>query len=197
MQFGSRTMKKAYILLVAALVIIVLAFTYAKSYLSRLEAEDIRIKEKIERTKLIDSLRTTYAAMTRESNADLQHRYDSLAEESSALIYALESQLDLYLYPEFDPANTMDSVEGDKTTSGVGGTETSVDSSRVISPTEYEVYLAYLEKSLDLPRDLSAYERRVAVREIKDKLMKKFSMSKKELSAVLSKMRGRPSRHSG
>ncbi|MBU2625325.1 MAG: hypothetical protein KKG33_07175, partial [candidate division Zixibacteria bacterium] len=62
-------MKKAYILLIAVLVVVVLGFTYARSYLSRLESEDIRIKQRISQTQLMDSLRTTYQSMARETSA--------------------------------------------------------------------------------------------------------------------------------
>ncbi|MFH1893678.1 MAG: hypothetical protein ABIK83_13465 [Candidatus Zixiibacteriota bacterium] len=189
-------MKKAYILLIAVLVVVVLGFTYARSYLSRLESEDIRIKQRISQTQLMDSLRTTYQSMARETSAELQRRYDSLADESTVLIYALESQLNLILYPELDPIAGGDTADVGATNVSGNDTSATVESADIITPTEYEIYLTYLEKSVALPKDLSSYERKVAVRDIKNTLMRQFSVGDEDIVAILEKLRERPDRES-
>ncbi|MBU1470802.1 MAG: hypothetical protein KJ723_08965 [candidate division Zixibacteria bacterium] len=189
-------MKKAYILLIAVLVVVVLGFTYARSYLSRLESEDIRIKQRISQTQLMDSLRTTYQSMARETSAELQRRYDSLADESTVLIYALESQLNLILYPELDPIAGGDTADVGATNVSGNDTSATVESADIITPAEYEIYLTYLEKSVALPKDLSSYERKVAVRDIKNTLMRQFSVGDEDMAAILKKLRERPDRES-
>ncbi|MBU1319763.1 MAG: hypothetical protein KKH67_11290 [candidate division Zixibacteria bacterium] len=189
-------MKKAYILLIAVLVVVVLGFTYARSYLSRLESEDIRIKQRISQTQLMDSLRTTYQSMARETSAELQRRYDSLADESTVLIYALESQLNLILYPELDPIAGGDTADVGATNVSGNDTSATVESADIITPAEYEIYLTYLEKSVALPKDLSSYERKVAVRDIKNTLMRRFSVGDEDIVAILKKLRERPDRES-
>jgi len=191
-------MKRSYILLIFALVAVVLAFTYAKSYLSRLESDDARIKQEISQRQIVDSLRLTYQMLANEHTEDLQNRYDSLLEESDALIYALESQLDLYINSEFDPAvDSMGAASGDSSAvdmaeAGDSSIAADADSLRIrTAPEEYEIYVTYLEKALALPKDLSSYEKKVATKQIRRDLMNEFELEREELNSILVKVRTR------
>ena|GEM_PF-4049715 len=182
-------MTKPYALLIAILVVVVLAFTFGKSYLSRLDTSDRLLKERLSRQELIDSLSQTYEQMLEDNSTGLQDRFDSLRNESDALIYSLESQLDLYISQEYDPLLQQDS-SGD--TDATLSDEVSADSiSVIVTPSEYEIYIAYLESIQDFPKDLSSYEKLVEVGEVKKKLMKRFSLGRKDLNNVLLKLRQR------
>jgi len=181
-------MTKAYIVLIAILVVVVLAFTFAKSYLSRLDADDILMRHKINSQELVDSLRHTYEQMLKDNSADLQRRFDSLSSESDALIYTLESQLDLYISREYDPLQQMDSSSVATAAIAHQADEAASD---LVTPSEYEIYIAYLEKIQELPKDLSSYEKQVEVTDIIKKLMDQFSLSEKDLKDVLLKLRQR------
>ena len=172
-------MRRAYIILIAILIGVVIAFVYAKSYINRLEVSDIELKHDISRKGLIDSLDQVYQRLLADSTADLRQQYEDLKDESDALLYALESQLDLYINREYDPLHQADSVD-----------DKSGDES-LIEPSEYEIYISYLENTLELPKDLSSYEKRVEITELKEKLMKKFSLDKSELEQILVKVRKR------
>ncbi len=204
-------MKKAYILFIGLLILIVLAFTYAKSYLSRLESDDLRIKTELGRRQLIDSLQQTFEMMAIDRTGDIQHRYDSLVRESDALIYALESQLDLYLNPEYDPVASVadpdpegqedepNSVRADSNVVLAPDTSKSltVDSAASIkdaweseiTPREYEVYLAYLERVVSLPKDMTSYEKKVAYDEAERNLAAEYSVTKDDIRKILKKLR--------
>ncbi len=182
-------MRKSYALLIAILVIVVLAFTFGKSYLSRLDTSDRLLKQRLGRQGLIDSLSQTYEQMLEDNSTDLQARFDSLRNESDALIYSLEPQLDLYICQEYDPLLQQDS-SGD--TDVTASDDARADSTgMIVTPSEYEIYIAYLESIQDFPKDLSSYEKRVEVGEVKKRLMKQFSLSRKDLDNVLVKLRQR------
>ena len=182
-------MRKSYALLITILVVVVLAFTFGKGYLSRLDTSDRLLKQKLSRQELSDSLSKTYEQMFEDNSTDLQARFDSLRNESDALIYSLESQLDLYISQEYDPLLQQDSSgDTDVTASDDARTDST---GMIVTPSEYEVYIAYLERIKDFPKDLSSYEKRVEVGEVKKKLMKQFSLSRKNLDRVLLKLRQR------
>jgi hypothetical protein len=181
--------RKSYALLIAILVVVVLAFTFGKSYLSRLDTSDRLLKQRLGRQELIDSLSQTYKRMLEDNSTDLQARFDSLRIESDALIYSLESQLDLYISQEYDPLLQQDST-GDRDVTA--SDDARADSAGIIvTPSEYEIYIAYLESIQDFPKDLSSYEKLVEVGEVKKELMKQFSLSKEDLDRVLLKLRQR------
>lgn len=182
-------MRKSYALLIAILVVVVLAFTFGKSYLSRLDTSDRLLKQKLSRKELIDSLSHTHEQTLEDNSADIQARFDSLRNESDALIYSLESQLDLYISQEYDPLLQQDSSGNTDVTASDGAWADSTG--MIVTPSEYEIYIAYLESIQDFPKDLSSYEKRVEVREVKKKLMKQFSLSRKDLDNVLLKLRQR------
>jgi hypothetical protein len=182
-------MRKSYALLIAILVVVVLAFTFGKSYLSRLDTSDRLLKQRLSRQELIDSLSQTYEQMLEDNSAGLQTRFDSLRNESDALIYSLESQLDLYISQEYDPLLQQGSFgDSDLTASGNARANST---GMIVTPSEYEIYIAYLENIQDFPKDLSSYEKRVEVREVKKKLMKRFSLSSEDLDRVLLMLRQR------
>ncbi len=180
-------MKKAYVILIAVLIVVVAAFTIAKSYLSRLSADAIILTQELKRQELVDSLHHTYRQMLAENRSDLQIRFDSLCAESNAMIYALESQLDLYINSEYDPLRQGDSVGNWRSLSG---NESDVEA-KSAAPIDYEIYIQYLEMVTRLPGDLSSYEKRVEVSEIKKQLMKSFSIDSAELEKALVGMRER------
>ncbi len=191
-------MKKAYILLIVILLVVTAAFIYAKIYINDLEARNTEIKLEMSHRGLVDSLHQAYERMNVQKTADLRRAYDSLRIESEDLLYTLESQLDLYLF---------DQLESDEEPVAVAATDSSVSAdtaamadaardSTLIRPVEYEIYIAYLERIMALPKDLSDYERRVAVREVKSKLEESYALSEKELKQILVKLRTRDERSS-
>jgi hypothetical protein len=182
-------MKKSYALLITILVVVVLAFTFGKGYLSRLDTSDRLLKQKLSREELSDSLSKTYEQMLGDNSTDLQARFDSLRNESDALIYSLESQLDLYISQEYDPLLQQNS-SGDTDVTASDDARADL-TGMIVTPSEYEIYIAYLERIKDFPKDLSSYEKRVEVGEVKRKLMKQFSLSRKDLDRVLLKLRQR------
>jgi hypothetical protein len=212
-------MKKAYFLLIGLLILIVLAFTYARSYLSRLESDNLRIKTELGRRQLIDSLQQTFEMMALDRTGDIQRSYDSLVRESDALIYALESQLDLYLNPEYDPVASVadpvedpdlrgdpeaqddkpDSVRADSNGVIVPDTSKSLAADSVASikdagesdiiPHEYEVYIAYLDRIAGLPKDLTSYEKKVAYDEAERNLAAEYSVTRGDIRKILKKLR--------
>ena len=186
-------MKKSYFALIAILIVVVLAFTYAKSYLSRLETNDIKLKYEINRRELVDSLGQVYKLMLKENSADLRTRFDSLLQESDAFVYALESQLDLYINPEYDPLlygfDSLGNTDESQPTPDTSIQDITEIEIKKLTPSDYEIYITYLEMSLDLPRDLSQYEKQVAAREIREKLLKRFSLSEQDLDKILTRIR--------
>jgi hypothetical protein len=179
-------MTRAYVLLIVILVVVVLAFTFGKGYLSRLDTSDTILKQKLDRQELVDSLNQTYEQILEDNSTDLQTRFDSLRDENEALIYSLESQLDLYISQEYDPLlqqNSSGEIADDIAKAD--------PASIVVTLSEYEIYIAYLEKVLDFPKDLSPYEQRVEVGEVKKRLMKQFSLSREDLDKALLKLRQR------
>lgn len=183
-------MRRAYAVLIAVLVVVVIAFTFARSYLSRLGASHATLQQEIRRQELIDSLHATYEKMLQSDSSHLKEQFDSLCAESNALIYALESQLDLYINREYDLLLQTDSSgHSDLSASSNDVTDEYADS--LLTPTEYEIYIAYLEMNLRLPKDLSSYEKKVETREVKKELMERFSISDDQLEEVLLKARQR------
>lgn len=181
-------MKRAYIILAVILIGVVIAFVYAKSYINRLKVSDIELKHEISRKGLIDSLDQAYQHLLTDSTADLRRRYEDLRDESNALLYALESQLDLYINQEYDPLLQTDSSAKAMLDSNVG---ISGDDELMLRPVEYEIYISYLENTLEFPRDLSSYEKKIEIGELKEKLMSKYSLDKSELEQILVKVRKR------
>jgi hypothetical protein len=181
-------MKRAYIILAVILIGVIVAFVYAKSYINRLKVSDIELKHEISRKGLIDSLDQAYQQSLTDSTGDLRQRYEDLRDESNALLYALESQLDLYINQEYDPLLQMDSTAKAMPDSNEG---TSRSDEPAIKPAEYEIYISYLENTLEFPGDLSSYEKAVEVSGLKKKLMAKYSVDKSELEQILIKVRKR------
>lgn len=181
-------MKRAYIVLAVVLIGVIIAFVYAKSYINRLKVSDIELKHEISRKGLIDSLDQAYQQLLTDSTGDLRQRYEDLRDESNALLYALESQLDLYINQEYDPLLQIDSSAKAMHDSNE---DTSSGEEPAIKPAEYEIYISYLETTLEFPRDLSSYEKAVEVGELKNKLMDKYSVEKSELERILVKVRKR------
>ncbi len=182
-------MKKAYLILVLLLLAVIAAFTYAKVYINNLEARDTELKLRFERKALVDSLQAVHSRLVASETADLSRAYDSLRLESEQLIYALESQLSLQIdwqesETEYGPP-VPSALAHDKSAKAVvaGGSD--------MQPGEYAVYIEYLEKLLEFPGDLSAYERKVAIKELKGNLRERFQLSAPELDSLLVRMRSR------
>ena len=186
-------MKKAYILLIVILLVVTAAFISAKIYINKLEARDTEIRLDIRHQGLVDSLHLVYERMNEQKTVDLRRAYDSLQIESEQLLYALESQLDLYLFDQMESDNDAEEPSIDTVAEVTGDEYEEVEAvdSAYIKPIEYEVYIAYLERILNLPGDLSDYERRVAVREVKSRLEDKYDLSGEELKKLLVKLRTR------
>lgn len=190
-------MKKVYILLIVILLVVTAAFIYAKIYINNLEARDTEIKLEMRHRGLVDSLHLAYERMNEQKTADLRRAYDSLRTESEDLLYALESQLDLYLFDQIESdEEPMAEPGADSVANADTAAVAAVEDSTLIKPIEYEVYIAYLERIMALPKDLSDYERRVAVREVKSKLEESYALSEKELKDILVKLRTREERSS-
>jgi hypothetical protein len=200
-------MKRSYYLLIGVLVVVVLAFTYAKSYLTNLESRDTRVKREIVRRQVVDSLQQVYDRLLVQKDRALQERYDSLLSQSNEIVYTLESQLNLLLNPEYDPARYERDVTGiDSTVASLGLTESGSVAAEGVqrsdegggaasiggaSPKEYEIYIAYLEKTLALPKDLSSYEKKVSLKEVRNTLMTEYSLTEEELDGLLLRFRER------
>jgi len=185
-------MKKAYVLLIVILLVVTAAFIYAKIYINNLEARDTEIRLDIHHKVLVDSLHHVYERMNEQKTVDLRRAYDSLRVESEQLLYALESQLDLYLFDQMESDEDQNvEVSDDAGLDTLDNADEAAVDSAYIKPIEYEIYIAYLERIMDLPPDLSDYERRVAVREVKSKLENRYEMSEKELKSLLIKLRTR------
>jgi len=91
-------------------------------------------------------------------------------------------------YEEIGEAEILESP--DSSDAETGSTEPA-DVVPQIRPEEYAVYIAYLEKVIEFPKDLSKYERKVAIQEVKSGLRKRYNLTKSSLDCVMVKMRNR------
>jgi hypothetical protein len=171
------------VLLAILLLGLVLAVSYVKTYREdqkRTEAvqeiADSAGRELQELSSSVDSLRTVVGESRTAYEDSIQklNEYHALESDSlrQALIANQQDTLRLAQITEPEVSGTQDS--------GVSACTVKTDSNDF----HHRVLLYYKKRFKDLPADLSRYEKRVALSEIRDETARRFSISVKELNRL-------------
>jgi len=173
--------KKA--LLAILLLGLVLAVSYVKSYREdqkRSEAvreiADSASREFEELSSSVDSLKTIVGKSRTSYEDSIQKLNEYHAQETDSLKQALfANDKEIKHLAETIKKVTSNTRKSEKIT-GAPKTDS--------SDFHHRVLLYYKKRFKDLPADLSSYERRVALSEIRDETARRFSISVKELNRI-------------
>ena len=187
-------MKKSYILFALVLVVLILAFTFSRSYLSSLEQTAKGTGNQMVSRATLDSLERELKVRFNEYEAFVDLRIDSLERKyrEGATPSPGTSQDSGVKTPAQIPVR-----ENEKSANGSGDSSSKKKNkpetkspAKAIAPTEEElaIYQEYLKRRLELPADLSAYELKVAKNELLMDIGKAHSLDVQQVLDVVDKV---------
>ena len=183
-------MKSSYIIFAAILVVLILAFTVSRSYLTSLENDAKRTQQSGVQKADLEQFKQEVEKRIDESEAAFVARLDSLEEKfrdshiadtvaaPAVVTVPAESKL-----PVTKPADTIQK----KTESKLAMDSTPV-SGYVPTDEENEIYLKYLKRRWALPGDLTSYELKLAKDEIMQDVGRQYTMSAEEVLQLIDRV---------
>lgn len=183
-------MKKPYILFAGILVVLILAFTVSRSYLTALEKETKggsgSTSQKVELEKFKDEV----TQRIDESEASLMARLDSLEQrfrESQVHDSVVTTPPAVTTKPlGQSPVKSTDSAV--KKSESKPPTQAADAAAGVPTEQENEIYLKYLKRRWALPADLTAYETKLAKDEIMQEVGRQYNMSAEEVLQLIDRV---------
>ncbi len=183
-------MKKPYILFATILVVLILAFTVSRSYLTELEKEAKgntgSTAQKVELEKFKDEV----TQRIDESEAGLIARLDSLEQrfrESQVLDSVVAKPPAVKAKPIVQaPAKSINTAV--KGSDSRPATETADAAAGAPSDEENEIYLKYLKRRWALPADLTVYELKLAKDEIMLDVGQQYGMTAEEVLQLIDRV---------
>lgn len=182
-------MKKPYILFAGILVVLILAFTVSRSYLTALEKETKGSSGSTAQKVELEKFKDEVTQRIDESEANLVARLDSLEHRfrESQVRDTVASAPTVATKPATQtPAKSVDSVS--KKPEQKPAADLSDAASAAPSDQENEIYLKYLKRRWALPADLTAYETKLAKDEIMQDVGRQYSMSAEEVLQLIDRV---------
>ena len=183
-------MKSSYIFFAAILVVLILAFTVSRSYLTSLENDAKRTQQSGVQKADLEQFKQEVEKRIDESEAAFVARLDSLEEKfrdshiadtvaaPAVVTVPAESKL-----PVTKPADTIQ-----KKTEPKPAMDSMSVSGYVPTDEENEIYLRYLKRRWALPGDLTSYELKLAKDEIMQDVGRQYTMSAEEVLQLIDRV---------
>lgn len=183
-------MKSSYIIFAAILVVLILAFTVSRSYLTSLENDAKRTQQSGVQKADLEQFKQEVEKRIDESEAAFVARLDSLEEKfrdshiadtvaaPAVVTVPAESKL-----PVTKPADTIQ-----KKTEAKPAMDSMPVSGYVPTDEENEIYLKYLKRRWALPGDLTSYELKLAKDEIMQDVGRQYTMSAEEVLQLIDRV---------
>ena len=183
-------MKSSYIIFAAILVVLILAFTVSRSYLTSLENDAKRTQQSGVQKADLEQFKQEVEKRIDESEAAFVARLDSLEEKfrdshiadtvaaPAVVTVPAESKL-----PVTKPADTIQ-----KKTESKPAMDSMPVSGYVPTDEENEIYLKYLKRRWALPGDLTSYELKLAKDEIMQDVGRQYTMSAEEVLQLIDRV---------
>ena len=183
-------MKSSYIIFAAILVVLILAFTVSRSYLTSLENDAKRTQQSGVHKADLEQFKQEVEKRIDESEAAFVARLDSLEEKfrdshiadtvtaPAPVTVPAESKL-----PVTKPAETIQ-----KKTEAKPAMDSTPVSGYVPTDEENEIYLKYLKRRWALPGDLTSYELKLAKDEIMQDVGRQYTMSAEEVLQLIDRV---------
>ncbi len=162
-------MKKA--LLAILLLVIVAGVSYIKTARGRSESEAAYQKGKLESAQHVDNLNQKFDSLS----------YSYEREQIEAAQFALRQQVSARVAYD-SVSERLGRLESEA--ESLKAQLRKEDASSDISSASRPILDYYRQRYTDLPKDLTAYERRVALREIRQETAQKFSLTLEQLEKI-------------
>lgn len=183
-------MKKPYILFAGILVVLILAFTFSRSYLESLEKETkSNTTQSVQKSEL-DQFKQEVEKRLDESEAAFFARLDSLEQRFRETNLTDTAIVPAVVNPPVQSNQVVnkpaDSVE--KKSEPKQAVDSTPINGYVPSDEENEIYLRYLKRRWALAADLTAYELKLAKDEIMQDVGRQYSMTAEEVLQLIDRV---------
>ncbi len=183
-------MKKPYILFAGILVVLILAFTFSRSYLESLEKETkSNTNQGVQKSEL-EEFKQEVEKRLDESEAAFLARLESLESKfrDSQPVDTSTIQPVVAAPPQEKPATNTPADSVEKKSEPKQAVDSTPINGYVPSDEENEIYLKYLKRRWALPADLTAYELKLAKDEIMQDVGRQYSMTAEEVLQLIDRV---------
>ncbi len=183
-------MKKPYILFAGILVVLILAFTFSRSYLESLEKETKSNTTQAVQKSELDQFKQEVEKRLDESEAAFLARLESLESKfrDSQPIDTSTVQPVVATPPQGNPATNKPADSAEKKAEPKQAVDSTPINGYVPSDEENEIYLKYLKRRWALPGDLTNYELKLAKDEIMQDVGRQYSMTAEEVLQLIDRV---------
>lgn len=183
-------MKKPYILFAGILVVLILAFTFSRSYLESLEKETKSNTTQSVQKSDLDQLKQEVEKRLDESEAAFLARLDSLESKfrDSQPVDTSTVQPVVAAPPQEKPTTNKPAHSVEKKSEPKQAVDSTPSTGYVPSDEENEIYLKYLKRRWALPGDLTNYELKLAKDEIMQDVGRQYSMTAEEVLQLIDRV---------
>lgn len=183
-------MKKPYILFAGILIVLILAFTFSRSYLESLEKETKSNTTQSVQKSDLDQFKQEVEKRLDESESAFLARLESLESKfrDSQPVDTSTIQPVVATPPQEKPATNKPADSIEKKAEPKQAVDSTPNTGYVPSDEENEIYLKYLKRRWALPADLTAYELKLAKDEIMQDVGRQYSMTAEEVLQLIDRV---------